>query len=90
MPSSTFVFVNFVHSFTLEAMQNKSPTFVQSMLDFVLPLTLKQSKEYRLLNLPEKESESNDTLLHFVEFSNVHNCDRSSNATRSNLVYKNV
>ena len=36
-----------------------------------------------------KESESNDTLLHFVEDSNVHNSDRSSNATRSNLVYKN-
>ena len=26
----------------------------------------------------------------FVEFSNVHNFDRSSNATQSNLVYKNV
>ena len=37
-----------------------------------------------------KEPQSNDTLLHFVELSNVHNCDRSSNATRSNLVYKNV
>ena len=32
----------------------------------------------------EKESQSNDTLLHFVEFSNVRNSDRSSNATRSN------
>ena len=38
----------------------------------------------------EKESQSNDTLLHLVEFSNVHNSDRSSNAIRSNLVYKNV
>ena len=28
----------------------------------------------------EKESQSNDTLLHFIEFSNVHNSDRSSNA----------
>ena len=37
-----------------------------------------------------KDSQSNDTLLHFVEFSNVHNSDRSSNATRSNLAYKNV
>ena len=36
----------------------------------------------------EKESQSNDTLLHFVEVSNVQNSDRSSNATRSNLVYK--
>ena len=48
----------------------------------------------QLINRPfsysEKESQSNDTLLHFVEFSNVHNSDRSSNATRSNLVYKNV
>ena len=38
----------------------------------------------------EKESQSNDTLVHFVEFSNVHNCNRNSNATQSNLVYKNV
>ena len=44
----------------------------------------------RPFSYPEKESQSNDTLLHFVEFSNVHNCDRSSNATRSNLVYKTV
>ena len=28
-----------------------------------------------------KEPESNDILLHFVEFSNVHNRERSSNAT---------
>ena len=37
-----------------------------------------------------KESQSNDILLHFVEFSNKHNCDRSSNATWSNLVSRNV
>ena len=44
----------------------------------------------RPFSYSEKESQSNDTLLHFVEFSNVHNCERSSNATRSNLAYKNV
>ena len=38
----------------------------------------------------EKESQANDALLHFLEFSNVLNCDRSSNTTRSNLVYENV
>ena len=42
-------------------------------------------KDNRFQNRPfsysEKESQSNDTLLHFVEFSNVHNSDRSSNAT---------
>ena len=46
----------------------------------------------RPFSYSEKESQSNDTLLHFVDFSNVHNCDKSSNATRSNLVnnmYKN-
>ena len=43
----------------------------------------------RILSYSEKESESNDVLIHFVEFSNVHNSDRSSNATRSNYVYKN-
>ena len=41
----------------------------------------------RPFSYSEKESQSNDTLLHFVEFSNEHNSDRSSNATRSNLVY---
>ena len=39
----------------------------------------------RPFSYSEKESQSNDTLLHFVEFSNVHNSDRSSNATRSNF-----
>ena len=44
----------------------------------------------RPFSYSEKESQSNDTLLHFVEFSNVHNSDGSSNATQSNLVNKNV
>ena len=35
----------------------------------------------------EKEPESNDILVHFVEFLNVHNNDRISNITRSNLSY---
>ena len=43
-----------------------------------------------LLAVLRKESQSNDNLLHFVEFSNVHNSDRSSNPTRSNVVYKTV
>ena len=47
-------------------------------------------ESHRPFSYSEKESQSNDTLLHFVEFSNVYNSDRSSNATRSNLVYKNV
>ena len=33
---------------------------------------------------------SNDISLCFVEFSNAHNTDRSSIATQSNFVYKNV
>ena len=44
----------------------------------------------RPFSYSEKESQSNNTLLHFIEFSNVHDNDGSSNATRSNLVYKNV
>ena len=44
----------------------------------------------RPFSYSEKESQSNDSLLNLVEFSNVHNCDRSSNATRSSLAYKNV
>ena len=44
----------------------------------------------RPFSVSEKESQWNDNLLQFVEFSNVHNSDRGSNATRSNLMYKNV
>ena len=47
-----------------------------------------QLSKNRPFSYSEKESQSNDTLLHFIEFSNVHNSDRSSNASRSNLVYK--
>ena len=44
----------------------------------------------RPFSYSRKESESNDTLIHFEEFSNVQNSDRSFNATRSNLTYKRV
>ena len=43
-----------------------------------------------LATYSKKESESNDVVMHFKEFSNVHNSNRSSNATRSNVLYKNV
>ena len=36
----------------------------------------------RPFSYSEKESQSNDTLLHSVEFSKIHNSDRSSNAGR--------
>ena len=47
---------------------------------------------YRPFSYSENECVSNDISLQFVEFSNVHNCDRSSktNTTLSNLVYKIV
>ena len=38
----------------------------------------------------KKESESNDILIHFVEFSNVHNSDRISNVVQWNLSHENV
>ena len=67
--------------------------FKQSTLLFV-KITYFKLVLMKIFNRPfcfsEKDSQSNDTLLHFVEFSNVHNSDKSSNATRSNLVYKNV
>ena len=44
----------------------------------------------RPFSYSEKESQSNDISQQFVEFSNVHNSDRSSNATRSNFAYKDV
>ena len=34
-----------------------------------------------------EESGSNNVMMQFEEFSNVHNSDRASNATRSNLAY---
>ena len=45
---------------------------------------------HRPFSYSRKESESNDVMMQFEEFSNVHNSDRTSNATRSNLVYKIV
>ena len=44
----------------------------------------------RPFSYSESECGSNDISLQFVEFSNVHNCDRSSNATLSSLAYKIV
>ena len=49
------------------------------------------SKEAKIpFSYSGKESESNDVMMQFEEFSNVHNSDRTSNATRSNLAYKIV
>ena len=63
-------------------------------LDHIISFLLEVTHSAILFNRPfgysAKESHSNDTLQHFVEFSNGHNSDRSSNATRSNLAYKNV
>ena len=42
----------------------------------------------RPFSYSENECGLNDISLQFVEFSNVHNFDRSSNATLSNIVYK--
>ena len=45
---------------------------------------------HRPFSYSGKESESNDVMMQFEEFSNVHNSDRTSNSTRSNLAYKTV
>ena len=44
----------------------------------------------RPFSYSKNESGSNDISIHFVQFSNVHDTDRSSDTTQSNLVYKNV
>ena len=36
----------------------------------------------RTFSYSGKEFKSNDIMMQFEEFSNVHNCDRTSNATR--------
>ena len=51
---------------------------------------LSKEKLNRPFSYSRKESESNDVTMQFEEFSNVHNSDRTSNATRSNLAYKIV
>ena len=52
----------------------------------LLTLSINQ-KLNRSFSYSGKESESNDVVMDFEEFSNVHNSDRTSNATRSNLAY---
>ena len=47
-------------------------------------------KTNRPFSYSENEYASNDISLKFVEFSNVDNCDRSFNATLSNLENKIV
>ena len=69
-------------------------------IDFLFLPFLFQRKELQFFNFHisekvsakefRKESESNDILLHFVEYSNVHNSDRRSNATQSNVLHKNA
>ena len=51
---------------------------------------IKNLSTNRLFSYSEKESQSNDILLHFVEFLNVHSGDRSSHAIWLNCAYKNV
>ena len=75
-------FCNFCLSFPKKSVHHR-PWYKQSRGTVFLSAS-------RPFSYSEKESQSNDTLLHFVEFSNVHNCDRSSNATRSNRSYKNI
>lgn len=43
----------------------------------------------RCFSHSRNESESNDMFIHFEEFSILYNSDRSSNATPSNVLYKN-
>ena len=53
-------------------------------------LEIARSIDNEPFSYSKKVSGSNDISLHFVEFSNLHNADRSSNATQSNFVYKTV
>ena len=54
---------------------------IQSKANFDQNILLPKITLHRPFSYSERESQSNDTLLQFVEFSNVHNSDRSSNAT---------
>ena len=44
----------------------------------------------RPFSYSKQECGLNDMSLPLVEFSNIHNTDRSFNATQSNLVYRNI
>ena len=64
--------------------QNEMMSLLRSRVVKLLNLGTCTQGEFmhnRPFSYSEKEFQSNDTLLHFVEFSNVHNSDRSSNAT---------
>ena len=61
----------------------------QSQEEIPIPDWL-EFKRNRPFSYSEKECGSNDISLQFVEFSKVHNCDRSSNAIQSNLANKTV
>ena len=54
-------------------------------LPIIHSLGFVQRKVIRCARYSKKELESNDILIHFVEFSNVHNSDRISNVTQSNF-----
>ena len=48
-------------------------------------------EDHRLsLSYSKKEPESNDILIHFLEFSSVHNSYSISNVTQSNVLWKSV
>ena len=51
-------------------------------------ITTSKLESRRSFSYSKKKSGSNDISLRFVEFSNVHNSDGSSNAAQSNLMYK--
>ena len=75
--------------FLFKSFHNFSCLFIPFILNMVFSVQFLFSAN-RPFSYSEKESQSNDTLLHFVEFSNVHNSDRSSNAIQSNFACKNV
>ena len=54
---------------------------VVPMSQTIFPVSLRSFFVNRPFSYSEKESQSNDTLLHFVDFLKVHNSDRNSNAT---------
>ena len=63
--------------------ERKSSSFSRRKNKFRQEFSLLRNKLIMFCH-SKKEAESNDTLRHFVEFSNVHNKERSSNGIQSN------
>ena len=64
--------------------------FEESFMQRAVGRNYRLKPSNRPFSYSEKECGSNGISLHFVGFSNVHNCNQSSNTIQLSLVYKSI